>query len=44
MNQQGIDEIEDAPQGEDALRDWERSEWFQEWLHCHGHEAEPVES
>jgi hypothetical protein len=35
MNQQGTLELEEQPGYEKVTRDWEESEWFQEWLARH---------
>lgn len=35
MNQQGTAEMTETSQQDAALRDWEESEWFQEWIARH---------
>jgi len=36
---QGTVDLERDSSTENTSRDWEESEWFQEWLECHEHET-----
>lgn len=44
MNQQETKELVQTPEAETVLRDWERSDWFQEWLHCHCTDAQETDA
>lgn len=40
MNQQEMWDTVETPTHEMTPRDWEDSDWFREWLHCHATDVE----